>query len=248
MKRTRERQLAAMGKGGASGARRSTSATCCWGIDFASFVAKNSVRGPLPDETIAGGTARTFVSERELKSASKRRGSRSLYSPMIFAIIHGSRRARENDDAGRRVIAQAVDRGERVSTCAAVHGGSDNLLERLERLVPLLSFVSDTRRGVPLASAYTRSTSGGEGSSSCGDQGPPRETRTNAADAQRDSRGEGGRGTRGKLFGRRGPAWRGKSVRSKIGRSRAYSTRRSDSATTTTIDEELLGEERVFSI
>jgi len=237
---TRKRQLAAMAKARSERGRGGRLRDVLLGIDSPRFDGKKLSAGPLPDETIAEERA-DIRFRTELNPPQKDAVAFALLAD-DFAIIHGPPGTGKTTTLAE-VIAQAVDRGERVLACAASNTAVDNLLERLERLVPYVVRVGHPARVFEHLRDYTLDGQVEKDPSSAVIKDLRRELEQTLRMAQRDSRGEGGRGTRGKLFADAGRL-RGQIRSLEKSVVRGVLDRADVICTTTTIDEELLGEER----
>ncbi|EMI41859.1 AAA domain-containing protein [Rhodopirellula sp. SWK7] len=234
---TRKRQLAAMAKARGERGRGGRLRDVLLGIESPRFDGKKIDVSPLAESTIAEERA-DIDFRTELNPPQKDAVAFALLAD-DFAIIHGPPGTGKTTTLAE-VISQAVERGERVLACAASNTAVDNLLERLERLVPYVVRVGHPARVFEHLRDLTLDGQVEKDPSSAVIKDLRRELEQLLRYAQRDTRG--GR-ARGEMFAEVG------RIRSQI-RSlertivRGVLDRADVICTTTTIDEELLGDER----
>ncbi|MFG0288606.1 MAG: AAA domain-containing protein, partial [Rhodopirellula sp. JB044] len=234
---TRKRQLAAMAKARGERGRGGRLRDVLLGIESPRFDGKKISVSPLPEETIA--EERSDIDFRtELNPPQKDAVAFALLAD-DFAIIHGPPGTGKTTTLAE-VIAQAVERGERVLACAASNTAVDNLLERLERLVPYVVRVGHPARVFEHLRDLTLDGQVEKDPSSAVIKDLRRELEQILRYAQKDTRG--GR-ARGELFAEAG---RIRSQIRSLERSivRGVLDRADVICTTMTIDDELLGDER----
>jgi superfamily I DNA and/or RNA helicase len=235
---TRKRQLIAMAKARGERGRGGRLRDVLLGIDSPRFNGKKLSAGPLPDEAIAEELAEIDF-RTELNPPQKDAVAFALLAD-DFAIIHGPPGTGKTTTLAE-VIAQAVDRGERVLACAASNTAVDNLLERLEHLVPYVVRVGHPARVFEHLRDYTLDGQVEKDPSSGVVKDLRRELEQCLRMAQRELRG-GGR-ARGEWFAQAGRL-RGQIRSLEKSIIRGVLDRADVICTTTTIDEELLGDER----
>ena len=214
---------------------------CLLGVESPRFDGTKIDVSPLPQETI--DEERNDIDFRTELNPPQRDAVAFALLADDFAILHGPPGTGKTTTLAE-VIAQAVDRGERVLACAASNTAVDNLLERLQRLIPYVVRVGHPARVFEHLRQYTLDGQVERDPSSDVIKDLRRELEQLLRYAQRDSRGSSmGKKQRGEMFAEAGRL-RGQ-IRS-LERSivRGVLDRADVICTTATIDEELLSDER----
>lgn len=234
---TRKRQLVAMAKARTERGRSGRLRDVLLGIDSPRFDGRKLSAGPLSDDAIAEELA-DIRFRTELNPPQRDAVAFALLADDV-AIIHGPPGTGKTTTLAE-VIAQAVERGERVLACAASNTAVDNLLERLQRLVPYVVRVGHPARVFEHLRDYTLDGQVEKDPSSHVVKDLRRELEQCLRMAQRAG---GGRRERGEWFAQAGRL-RGQIRSLEKSVVRGVLDRADVICTTTTIDEELLGDER----
>ncbi|WP_146578054.1 AAA domain-containing protein [Neorhodopirellula pilleata] len=238
---TRKRQIAAMAKARGERGRGGRLRDVLLGIESPRFDGTKIDVAALPDETI-DEERRDIDFRTELNPPQRDAVAFALLAD-DFAIIHGPPGTGKTTTLAE-IIAQAVDRGERVLACAASNTAVDNLLERLQRLVPYVVRVGHPARVFEHLRDYTLDGQVERDPSSHVIKDLRRELEQLLRLAQRESRGESrGRKQRGEMFAEAGRI-RGQIRSLEKSVVRGVLDRADVICTTATIDEELLSDER----
>lgn len=234
---TRKRQLVAMAKARTERGRGGRLRDVLLGIDSPRFNGRKLSLEPLSADTIAEELA-DIRFRTELNPPQRDAVAFALLADDV-AIIHGPPGTGKTTTLAE-VIAQAVERGERVLACAASNTAVDNLLERLQRLVPYVVRVGHPARVFAHLRDYTLDGQVEKDPSSHVIKDLRRELEQCLRMGQRAT---GGRRERGEWFAQAGRL-RGQIRSLEKSIVRGVLDRADVICTTTTIDEELLGDER----
>ena len=234
---TRKRQLVAMAKARTERGRGGRLRDVLLGIDSPRFDGRKLSVGPVSEDAIAEERAEIRF-RTELNGPQQDAVAFALLADDV-AIIHGPPGTGKTTTLAE-VIAQAVERGERVLACAASNTAVDNLLERLQRLVPYVVRVGHPARVFEHLRDYTLDGQVEKDPSSQVIKDLRRELEQCLRMAQRSN---GGRRERGEWFAQAGRL-RGQIRSLEKSIVRGVLDRADVICTTTTIDEELLGDER----
>ncbi|TWT65117.1 AAA domain-containing protein [Allorhodopirellula solitaria] len=233
---TRKRQLVAMARARTERGRGGRLRDVLLGSDSPRFDGKKLSAGPLSADTIAEERA-DLRFRTELNPPQQDAVAFALLADDV-AIIHGPPGTGKTTTLAE-VIAQAVDRGERVLACAASNTAVDNLLERVQRLVPYVVRVGHPARVFEHLRDYTLDGQVEKDPSSHVVKDLRRELEQCLRMAQR---APGGR-QRGEWFAQAGRL-RGQIRSLEKSIVRGVLDRADVICTTMTLDEELLGDER----
>lgn len=238
---TRKRQIAAMNKARAERGRSGRLRDVLLGIESPRFDGTKIDVSPL-SQGIIDEERRDIDFRTDLNPPQRDAVAFALLAD-DFAIIHGPPGTGKTTTLAE-VIAQAVDRGERVLACAASNTAVDNLLQRLQRWVPYVVRVGHPARVFESLREYTLDGQVERDPSSNVLKDLRRELEQILRLAQRESRGESrGRKQRGEMFAEAGRL-RGQIRSLEKSVIRGVLDRADVICTTATIDEELLSDER----
>lgn len=238
---TRKRQIAAMARARNERGRSGRLRDVLLGIESPRFDGTKVSVAPLPDETIEE-ERREIDFKTELNPPQRDAVAFALLAD-DFAIIHGPPGTGKTTTLAE-IISQAVDRGERVLACAASNTAVDNLLERMQRLVPYVVRVGHPARVFERLRDYTLDGQVEKDPSSQVIKDLRRELEQLLRFAQRESRGDSrGRRQRSEMFAEVGRI-RGQIRSLEKSVVRGVLDRADVICTTATIDEELLSDER----
>ena len=237
---TRRRQLAAMAEARLLRGKTARMRDVLLGQQGPRFDGRSIQQQPVDDATV-----REILSEikflTELNPPQREAVAFALLADDV-AILHGPPGTGKTTTL-TEIVAQAVLRGDRVLACAASNTAVDNLLERLANLVPYVVRVGHPARVTESLRDHTLDALVENDPSSGVIRDLRRELDQVLHDAMRTSRDRDDRRRRGRLFAEAGQL-RGQIRSLEKSIVRGVLDRADVICTTTTIDEELLGDER----
>ncbi|SMP39566.1 DNA helicase, putative [Neorhodopirellula lusitana] len=238
---TRKRQIAAMAKARKHRGRSGRLRDVLLGIESPRFDGTKISVQPLPQDII--DEERDDIDFRTELNPPQRDAVAFALLADDFAILHGPPGTGKTTTLAE-IIAQAVDRGERVLACAASNTAVDNLLERMQRLIPYVVRVGHPARVFEHLRQYTLDGQVERDPSSSVIKDLRRELEQLLRYTQKSSRGNSmGKKQRGEMFAEVGRL-RGQIRSMERSIVRGVLDRADVICTTATIDEDLLGDER----